>query len=120
VRIRPETPADHDAIRRVNDEAFGGTIEGEIVVAIRASDRFVPELSLVAISGGQTVGHVISSDLDLELVPGKVRVLIVGPVAVVPAHQRKGIGTALMHETIRIVDERREPMLLIEGNPASY
>src|SRR3982074_806288 len=46
VIIRPETEAEHDSIRQVNDEAFGDTLEGKIVDAIRASNRFVPELSL--------------------------------------------------------------------------
>jgi putative acetyltransferase len=118
VIIRPETAADHDAIRQVNDEAFGGTLEGKIVDAIRASDRFVPELSLVAVSEGLTVGHVISSYVDVE--PGARRVLQVGPLAVLPSHQRRGIGSALMEGTIRIADTRAEPLLLIEGNPKYY
>ena len=116
--IRPETAADHDAIRKVNDVAFGDTVEGKLVDAIRASDRFVPELSLVAVSEGLTVGHVISSYVDVE--PGVRRVLQVGPLAVLPSHQRRGIGTALMEETIRIADARAEPLLLIEGNPTYY
>jgi putative acetyltransferase len=116
--VRPETAADHDAIRNVNEEAFGESIEAKIVDAIRGSDRYVPELSLVAVSEGQTLGHVISSYVDVE--PGARRVLQVGPLAVLPAHQRRGIGTALMEETIRIADGRTEPLLLIEGNPEYY
>jgi putative acetyltransferase len=118
VIIRPETAADHDAIRKLNDEAFGGLIEAKLVDAIRASDRFLPELSLVAVSEGQTRGHVISSYVDVE--PGSRRVLQVGPLAVLPSHQRRGIGSALMQETIRIADARGEPLLLIEGNPKYY
>jgi putative acetyltransferase len=118
VIIRPETAADYDAIRKVNDEAFGDTLEAKLVDAIRESDRFVPELSLVALSEGQTHGHVISSYVDVE--PGARRVLQVGPLAVLPSHQRRGIGSALMEETIRIADARGEPLLLIEGNPKYY
>jgi putative acetyltransferase len=116
--IRPETAADRDGIRKVNDEAFGEPIEAKLVDAIRASDRYVPELSLVAVSEGQTLGHVISSYVDVD--PGTRRVLQVGPLAVLPSHQRRGIGTALMEETIRIADARAEPLLLIEGNPKCY
>lgn len=116
--IRAETDADHDAIRRLIDEAFGDTVTSRIVDGIRLTVRFVPELSLVAVSGGQTVGHVISSYVDV--VPGTRRVLQVGPLAVVPSHQRQGIGSALMDETIRIADGRGEPLLLIEGTPKYY
>jgi putative acetyltransferase len=118
VIIRAETPADHDAIRALVDEAFGDRITSKIVDGIRASDRFVPELSLIAMYKGQSLGHVISSYVDLVL--GTTHVLQVGPLAVVPSHQRRGIGSALMQETIRIADERGEPLLLIEGNPAYY
>jgi putative acetyltransferase len=118
VIVRAETPDDHADIRRIVDEAFGSTIEGDIVDAIRASDRFVPELSLVAVSAGQALGHVMSSYVDV--VPGSRRVLQVGPLAVVPSHQRQGIGSALMHETIRVADGMGEPMLMLEGNPAYY
>ena len=116
--VRAETPDDHDTIRRIVDEAFGDRITSKIVDGIRASDRFVPELSLVAVSDRQSLGHVISSYVDV--VPGTSRVLQVGPLAVVPLHQRQGIGATLMQETIGIADELGEPLLLIEGSPKYY
>jgi putative acetyltransferase len=62
----------------------------------------------------------MSSYVDLLLVPGTRRVLQVGPLAVAPSHQRHGIGSALMQETIHRAEERAEPLLLIVGNPAYY
>jgi putative acetyltransferase len=121
VIVRAETPDDYAAIRKIVDEAFGDTITGDLVEMIRASDRYVPDLSLVAVSGGQSLGHVMSSHVDV-VVPGKgdLRFLQVGPLAVASAHQRRGIGRALMQETIRLADERGEPLLLIEGSPKYY
>jgi putative acetyltransferase len=116
VKIRAETAADHEAIRKVNDEAFGEPSVSQLVDAIRASDRCVSELSLVAESGGQTLGHVMLSYVDI----GSVRVLQLGPLAVLPSHQRRGIGSALTRKALRLADERGEPLVLIEGNPRYY
>jgi putative acetyltransferase len=118
VRIRSEAEADHAAIRKVNEEAFRDQITAGLVETIRGTDRFVPELSLVAEVEGEVVGHVMLSFVDIE--PGPRRVLQVGPLAVAPSHQRHGIGSALMNEAIRLVDARGEPLILIEGNPRYY
>jgi putative acetyltransferase len=122
VIVRAERPGDYPGIRRLVDAAFADTITGDLVEMIRASDRYVPELSLVAVSEGQSLGHVMSSYVDVVPVPGtgRVRLLQVGPLAVAPLHQRRGVGSALMQETIRLADELGAPLLLIEGNPQYY
>ena len=71
--IRPETEADRATIWTVNEQAFGETVVPELVDVIRASARFVPELSLVAEEDGEIVGHVMLSYVDIE--PGARRVL---------------------------------------------
>jgi putative acetyltransferase len=118
VRIRPETDEDRAAIWKVNEEAFGRPVEANLVDAIRASDRFVPELSLVATVEEDVVGHVLLSYVSIE--PGEHPVLQLGPLAVLPSHQHRGVGGALMNEAVRLADRRGEPLILIEGNPRYY
>lgn len=114
--VRPETPADRDAVREVQETAFGEVREAELVDAVRASDRYVPELSLVAEEDGEVVGHVMLSYVDL----GDARVLCLAPVGVRPERQGRGIGGALVREALQLADERGEPLVVLIGNPAYY
>lgn len=118
MKIRAETGADLAAIREINEQAFGDQVVPDLVDTIRASDRFVPELSLVAEDGGELVGHVLLSYVDLE--PGTHQILQLGPLGVRPEHQRRGVGSALMEEALRLAEERGEPMVMIEGDPGYY
>jgi putative acetyltransferase len=119
VRIRPEQDdTDRAEIRKVNEEAFGRAVEADLVDAIRMSDRFVPELSLVATVEEDVIAHVLLSYVVIE--PGAHPVLQLGPLAVLPSHQRRGIGSALMNEAVRVTDARGEPLNLLEGNPRFY
>ena len=63
--IRAESPQDDSRIAEVTTRAFGRESEARTVEAIRASDGYVPELSLVAELEGQIVGHVLLSYVGL-------------------------------------------------------
>jgi putative acetyltransferase len=116
VRIRPETPADREAIAAVTTAAFGQEQEARIVADIRGSDRFVPELSLVALDGGEVVGHVMLSYVDLD----ERRVLELAPLSVAPERQREGVGSALVRKALRLAQDRGEPLVLVLGHPSYY
>lgn len=116
MQVRPELPADRDAIAKVTTAAFGNAREARMIDAIRASDGFVPELSLVADDKGEVVGHVILSYVEL----GARRVLELGPMSVEPARQRQGIGSALVREALRVADECGEPLVLVLGHRSFY
>lgn len=122
--IRPEEPIDLDQIHELHREVFRGPNEAELVDAVRASPAFVPELSLVAITGdGSVLGHVLVSQVDLEPNEehtGRRTVLALAPVAVLPQHQGRGIGSALVREALAIADAREEPFTAVLGAPAFY
>ena len=91
IEIREEREGDVAAIREVNRLAFGQNQEGELVDALRANSGVL--LSLVAVSNGTIVGHILYSPI---VVGGAFTGVALGPVAVHPDYQRQGIGSQLV------------------------
>lgn len=99
ILIRSETAADIDAITEVTVAAFqtleiSNRTEQFIVAALRAAGALT--LSLVAELDGRVVGHVAFS--PVTILDGTPDWYGLGPVSVLPACQRQGIGKALIRE----------------------
>jgi len=118
--IREETPDDHPAIATVVESAFGSPPVARLVEAIRASDRAIPALSLVADIDGEVVGHVMISYVDLHADGVERRIASLSPLAVAPACHARGIGSALVNAVVERADQRGEPLVVLEGDPRSY
>ena len=125
MEIRPERVADAPRIDEVHRQAFpdGGEAEIRMVRDLRASDAFVPELSLVAVEGGEVIGHIlvtvvtyVPDDPDATEVP----VLSLAPLGVLPARHDRGIGSRLCDVAIRRASTRPEPFLVVLGHPDYY
>jgi putative acetyltransferase len=119
LRIRPEVPADFGAVADVVTAAFGQPQEATLIDLIRRSPNYIPELALVAEKDGEIVGQALFSYIALN---GETPAQVLGlaPMAVAPAHQRSGIGSALIEEGLLVADQRREPMVVVLGHPDYY
>ncbi len=127
VRIRLETPGDEPGVRHVNLAAFTGPEEADIVDRIR---REAPDgwHSVVAVgvpamsTDGQVVGHLLLSPCRVEDEVGGLvaTVLAVGPVAVLPELQFRGIGASLMGAAISLAIARGVPALVLLGHQTYY
>ena len=121
--VRPERPGDEEAIRAVHDAAFGGKAEGRIVDDLRGTEAWLPELSLVAVDEptGVVAGHVLVSRASLER-PDRpaASVLVLGPIGVVPGHQRQGVGAILMRRAIGAALATGEPLIALLGHASYY
>ena len=121
MEIRPETPSDASAISALVDEAFASAehsdgTEAAIVERLREAGALT--LSLVAVEGGEIVGHV---DLSPVTIDGRsAGWLGVGPVAVRPDRQRQGIGDRLMREALIWAGAHGAAGCVVLGEPAYY
>ncbi len=120
VTIRPEQQADYRAIARVVARAFGSPAEATLVEAIRASPEYVAELALVALEGDRVVGHVMISGAVLVAGDGPRPIAMLSPLAVEPSLQRRGIGAALVRAVTGRAEDRGDPLVILEGDPAYY
>src|SRR5688500_1897681 len=121
--LRPEMAVDLDQIHELHRVAFGRPAEAELVDAIRSGSGFIPALSLVAVADdGSVLGHVLVSRIALDPDDGSARVdvLALAPLAVLPPHAGRGIGTALTAAALEIADSREEPFVAVLGSPAFY
>ena len=116
--IRRETPEDKAAIRHVNEEAFGQKEEAEIIEKLR--NRGVLTLSLVAIQDDRIVGHIAFSPVKVESERSSFEAIALAPMAVLPAYQRKGIGSQLVRSGIKKCQHLGHEIIVVLGHPNYY
>jgi putative acetyltransferase len=121
VKIRAETEADMQAIEAVTIAAFLNAphtshTEQHIVSALRRTGKLF--VSLVAEADGRVVGHVAVSPVSIS--DGTKRWVGLGPLSVVPEYQRRGIGSRLALDALRLSRERGASGCVVLGDPQYY
>lgn len=118
--VRQETAADVRAIDVVNLSAFEGEAEAILVTALRQSEHFIPELSLVAEIDSRIVGHILLSRAYLGRPGGEFDVLVLAPMAVVPSQSHRGIGSVLVRAAITKAVSLGHKAIVVVGHPEFY
>ena len=117
MQIRCECAADVGQIRRLNEAAFGTTAEADLVDALRHEAQ--PLISLVVDEEGTIGGHILFSAVTLSSDPD-VRIAGLAPMAVMPALQRRGIGSALVRAGVEECRRFEFVAVAVLGHPKFY
>lgn len=121
-RIEQLASANDAAIRAILDAAFGPDRHGRTAYRVRIGMAWLTDLSFAAYGeSGALVGTLQCWPVALHLPDGgQAPLIMVGPVAVAPQVQHRGIGRALMDRLIETVDIRQYEPLMMIGDPDYY
>ena len=120
--VRNATCQDKAAIHDLYVSAFAEderALVSELALALLMEESMPATISLIAEVDGMLAGHVAFSPVHTE-VDERFLGYIVAPLAVMPEHQKHGIGTALIEHGKRAVLEAGAGVLFVYGDPAYY
>lgn len=118
--LRPETPADYEAISNLHLLAFGQPQEGRLVEYFRDSPLFDPDLSIVATLDGKVVGHILFAPATVQNGEEIHVVASLAPMAVDPAYQRQGIGSQMVRYGLEQCRKNGYKACIVLGHPEYY
>jgi putative acetyltransferase len=116
--IRPEQSGDFDPVHALLLASFGHEAQARLVDRLRASGKITS--ALVAEERERILGHVVFSKVVTDAEGGEVSVLALAPLAVLPAFQRLGIGSALVSAGLQRCRLERHSRVLVLGDPIYY
>jgi len=118
VRVRPAIPDDAPAVRAVLTAAFPTSAEAQLVQRLAADGDLV--LGFVAAEEEEIVGYAAFSRMAVTADDAPVPALGLGPVAVLPQRQRRGIGGRLIECGLAAANGRGIPLVFVLGDPLYY
>ncbi|MEQ1550436.1 N-acetyltransferase [Sphingorhabdus sp.] len=105
-----------EKVERLLDDAFGADRFGRTAYLLRKHSKPIAPLSFAMLEKGEPVGSIQCWPVRI----GDFPIVLVGPVAVIPKLQSKGIGHQLMHAMLAAAAKIEEPVMVMIGDPEYY
>ena len=121
IEIRQENKKDYEEVYKLVKTAFetaehSDGNEQDLVVDLRNSDNFIPELSLVAVKDNKIVGYILFTKIKIE----NYEEIALAPLAVLPEYQKQGIGSKLIEEGHKIAKKLGYHYSIVLGSENYY
>ncbi|MDB5511394.1 MAG: family acetyltransferase [Enterovirga sp.] len=116
IQIRPETPGDAEAIGHLHERAFGPGRFARTAFRLREGAPAPAGLSFSALVGTLLVGSVRMN----PILAGAEPALALGPLAVEPAFEGRGIGAALMQRALEAGRAAGHGLVILVGDEPYY
>ncbi|MBU0561332.1 MAG: N-acetyltransferase [Bacteroidetes bacterium] len=118
LKIRKEEKGDESQIRIVNELAFGQIDEADLVDLLRINCN--ESISLVAEFDNKIVGHILFTPALIEAKDKQLNGMGLAPMAVLPEHQSKGIGSELVKSGLELIMKGSCQFIIVLGHPKYY
>jgi predicted N-acetyltransferase YhbS len=115
-KMLPLSEIDSESIEALLDAAFGADRKARTAYKLRAGVDFVPALSFAVVDGSILLGTIQCWPVMIAGAP----LVLVGPVAVAPDAQGKGLGKALMDVMLAAAEAHGFDALMMIGDPDYY
>lgn len=116
ISVRAEKIEDIQNIYNINTSAFGTQVEAGLVDRLRREAD--PFISLVAEKDGNVIGHVLFTPVSVG--ESGVNAVGLGPMAVLPDYQNKGVGKKLVERGLETCREKGIAAVFVLGHPEYY
>lgn len=118
MHIRLERPDDGPAVVALNRQAFDGGYEADLIERLHAQG--LAAVSLVAVEQEVIVGHILFSDLAVEVDGRAVRAVALAPMCVRHDRRGRGIGARLVRTGLEAVGTAQYQAVIVVGHPEYY
>lgn len=126
ILVRPTRPEEYRQTEELVRESFWdvyrpGCWEHALLHALREQADYISALDLVAEKDGALIGQNIFFPAAIQTDDGRsLPLLTMGPLGIVPAHQRQGYGKQLLSASLRCAAEQGFGAVCIEGDISFY
>lgn len=126
ITLRPEEPSDAAEAEFLTREAFWnafkpGCDEHYLLHVMRSDPSFIPELNFVAEQNGRIIGSIVYTKSSVTAPDGRLlETVTFGPVSVLPAYQKSGVGSRLIFHTLELAKKLGHQAVIILGHPDYY